>query len=232
MGDGAGESEVQHANPAVLAPHRIGRLEIVMHQAGVMGGRQAPSCLYVGVTDVAPVGTLVGHPPGQGLAFHQLQHEEDPALGHKGRDIGVGGGLGSVVATHIVDLDHVLVGQRGQGVSLGEPSLVGSRISGHGLHELDRDGAVELRIVGSVDDPHPSGGQPLEQQVTGELRSAVSSTEQSALESSEARGGHDGIVGGDRDLRDAEGIIAHGDPRIALPKRERHPARIITTCTW
>ena len=148
---GAGEAEVDHADPAVVADEHVVGLEVAVGDAGGVGGLEAAAGGEELAQDLAPAHRprqlrRVAEPAGQGLAANQLHRDEQPAV--------VGAGL--------VDLDDVGMRDLRQGLGLAQQALVALDL-GAAAHELERDLAVELVVVGGVDLAHRAGAEWLEQ---------------------------------------------------------------------
>ncbi|HEY8379440.1 MAG TPA: hypothetical protein VIK91_23270 [Nannocystis sp.] len=141
---GAGEAEIEHADAAVVADHGVARLEVAVDEAGLVRRREAAAGLNEGVEDLGPGALLAAAPGLQGLAADELHGDEDlvvvdPDLVDDG-DVGVR------------DLRHrlrlVVEAQAAVAVGGALPA-----------EDLERDLAIELGVVGGVDDAHLAGAE-------------------------------------------------------------------------
>jgi hypothetical protein len=161
---GEAEAEVEHAHAAVVAEHRVARLEVAMHEAGGVGRREAARGLHEHLDDLAPGAGLVLEPGLQGDAADQLHGDEDVA----------------VVGADLVDDGDVGVGDAGHRLGLAEQAGVGAGGPGPArcAQELDGDPAVELGVDGGVHDAHRADAEALQQ---GEATDAVTGGQEVAL---------------------------------------------------
>ena len=148
----ARQTEVHHADPAILADEDVVRLEVAMGDAGRMGRLEAATGRDEPAEDLAPAirSRQVGRfpePARQCLTPDQLHRDEQPA----------------VVGAGVVDLDDVGVIDLRQRLGLAEHQLVGRGDVGAVPHELERDPAIEPVIVGRVDLAHRARAQPLQE---------------------------------------------------------------------
>ncbi|MDA0160546.1 hypothetical protein OM076_09745 [Solirubrobacter ginsenosidimutans] len=133
-----GDPEVRDLDAAVGGDEQVLRLEIAMHDAGVVGVRE----------------------PGQ----YRLQHAGDlrdrgqpdvapqrPALEVLHCDVGR-----AVVLEEPMDRDDVRMPQRAGDARLREEALDQPRIRGPQVEFLERDVAVQAGLVGEIDDRHPA----------------------------------------------------------------------------
>ena len=108
----------------------------------------------------------------QGAPAQQLHRDEHPA----------------VYVAHVVDGDHVGVREAGQRLGLPLESGVGlGRQIGVGAQHLEGDLAVQLRVVGRVDDPRGAGAQALEDHEAADPNRLLGPREQASLDASEHR---------------------------------------------
>jgi hypothetical protein len=134
---GAGEAEVEDADAAVLADHAVLRLEVAVDQAGLVGGGEAGAGLPEDLEDLAPGSGLSLEPCPEGQAVDELHGDVDLV----------------VVGADLVDADDVGVGEAGHGLGLADQAGAGVLVGAVGVEQLDGDFALELLVVGGVDDP-------------------------------------------------------------------------------
>jgi hypothetical protein len=115
-------------------------------EAAGVGGGEAATDLQVHGDDLAPAPRGGGLPGAQGLALDVLHGEVDLA----------------VVLADLVDLDDVGVGQAGEGLGLAAAAGADVGVVAAGEDEFDCDLAVELLVVGGVDDAHAAGADAAE----------------------------------------------------------------------
>jgi hypothetical protein len=151
----AGEPEIGHPDPPVLADEHVLRLEVAVDDARpVRGGQPLASGAVEGQRVLQP-GKAGPLRAAQGLALHVLHGEEDLA----------------VEGANVVDGDDVRVGQPGDGLRLGE-ELGAHRCRSRPAprpEELDGHLAVELGVEGAVDHAHPTPAHGVEQHVASEV---------------------------------------------------------------
>ena len=139
----AGDPEVGDREPVALVEQQVARLDVAMHDAGVMrgvecaGGLAQPAQRGV-VGDRAPL----PQPVADRAAAHQLHHHEGAA----------------VVLADIVDRHHVRMRREARGRSRlaleAQPrAVVLGQVGGE---HLDRDGAVQDLVVRLPDAGHPA----------------------------------------------------------------------------
>ena len=154
---GAGEAEVEDADAAVVADDHVVGLEVAVHEADGVGRREAAPGLHVDGEQLAPAARRRGLPGAQGRAGDELHGDED--LRAEGADV--------------VDGDDVGVGEAGHRLGLAEEAggagAVGVLAA---AQELDGDLAVELGVVGGVDDAHTAGAEAAEHDVAAERLAA------------------------------------------------------------
>ncbi len=203
-GLGVAEAEVEDADAAVVADHRVARLEVAVDEAGGVRGGQAAAGLDEHGDDVEPAAGALLEPGLQGVAADELHGDEHVA----------------VVGADVVDDGDVGVGDAGHGLGLAEQAGLGSHgaAAGAGAQELDGDAAVELGVVGGVDDAHCAVAELLQE---GEAADAVAGGEEVALGRGPAvaadAGGRGAVehVGG-AGLGEADDLLAVDD-RVADP---------------
>ena len=180
-----GQSEVEDAGSAFAVDHHVVGLEVAMDHAGAVGRRETGSGREVHPKNVVGGAPLLTLPVGEGDAVDELHRDEDLA----------------VVDPDVVHRDHVRVRELGEGPRLLEQSVAiatGLPAIGRGaaLEELDRDLAIELRVVGREHHAHTSGAQPLQDDVpTDRLPSGDDSIAFTAGLRAQSRGGEGGIQG-------------------------------------
>jgi hypothetical protein len=136
-GLGAGEAEVEDADAAVVADHDVGGLEVAVDEAGRVGGREALAGLANMAGELGEGSPALALEPGaQGHAVHEFHGDVD--LAAEGADL--------------VDADDVGVGEPGHGLGLAQQAVAGQVLAGLGVEQLDGDLAVELLVVGGIDD--------------------------------------------------------------------------------
>ncbi|MCY1008945.1 hypothetical protein OV079_25985 [Nannocystis pusilla] len=145
----ADQAEVDHADPAVAADQDVVGLDVAVDEAGRVRRRQAARRLGEHRRDLAPAPTLLREPCPKGHAGDELHGDEHLVA----------------VEADLVDLDHVRVRQLGQRLGLAQQPILPARVrlAVAALQQLDRDLAVELRIVGRVDHSHRPGAEAAEQ---------------------------------------------------------------------
>ena len=142
-----GQAEVEQLYDAALVDEDVGGLDVAMHDA----------LLVCGVEGVGNLNGEVDHFNGRQTAAGGTLLQRFAAK-HLHRDEGVAFEL-----VDLIDGTDVRVIQRGCGLrfalELPDRGRVGCKVVGD---ELERDGPSKTRIVGFVDDPHPSGAQKLD----------------------------------------------------------------------
>jgi hypothetical protein len=141
-------------SPAGRARHVV-RLEVAVDQAGGVGGGQAAAGRAEDLEDRLRAARRGLQPAGQGLAGHVLHGREHLVAEHAG----------------VVHRDDVGVLQLGQRLGLAQHPGVGLGVAGRGgrAHQLERDGPIQLRVVGLVDHAHAAAADQLEHHVTADL---------------------------------------------------------------
>ena len=141
-----GEPEVEHLDALVGRHHQVGGLHVAVHDAGLVGAREALGGLQ--------------------RELDRLAHRDRPAAGEPRRDR-----LALVVRHHDVELavrrlldrvdrrDRGVVECRG-GPRLGDEALLGA-LARHQVRgqELERDRAAQLAVAGPVHDAHAAAAE-------------------------------------------------------------------------
>ncbi len=140
---GAGEPEVDDADSAVVADQDVVRLDVAVDQAGGVRGGQPAAGLHEDVDDIAEAALALGPPGGKVAA-------RDPLHGHE--DLIADG-------ADVVDGDDVGVRQARRGLRLAQQARACARRRGVGPQQLEREHAVQLRIVRLVDHAHAAAAE-------------------------------------------------------------------------
>jgi len=148
--DARGEAEVRDQGATVGVDENVVGLDVAVHQSLAVRGGDASGDLSEGVEELA--GGPVLAPLGQGGPGDELHHEVD---------------VGSVLA-YVVDAHDVGMPQSGERFGLGEQSSLRLLAGVAYGHHLDRDLAIELRVVGDVHDAHAAGAEGTSQDVATE----------------------------------------------------------------
>jgi hypothetical protein len=143
---GASQAEVDHAHAAVVAHDRVVGLEVAMHDTAAVGGGQPFGGLRVGVDDRIDRAGRVAHPSPQAAARHELHGDVDLAA----------------VDPAVEHLHHVRMGQPRQRLRLATQALLGIGIAAVRGEELERNGALEAGILGTVHHAHAALAEHLE----------------------------------------------------------------------
>ena len=134
----SGEPEVQDLYEAVVAPHRVGGLEVAMDELRLVCGHQPLPRLNERAKDFLPGGLRL-QPRIEPLAAHVLHGDEHL----------------TVMVTDLVNRDHVGMRQPSQRHRFAfEPLAVFWRGQIVLAQHLERDLAIELLVVGPVHRPH------------------------------------------------------------------------------
>jgi hypothetical protein len=155
---GAREAEVEHARAAVAADEHVVRLEVAVDDAGVVGGGEAAARPEEQRDDVAPRARPGGEPLLELDAVDEL-HRDPHAI------------AGRPDVEHADDVG-VREARERLGLALEATLGAGRRAVAVRLHELDRDAAIELRIVGRVDDSHAARAELVEHDVASDHAAA------------------------------------------------------------
>ncbi|MEZ4452108.1 MAG: hypothetical protein R3B09_21770 [Nannocystaceae bacterium] len=147
----AGEAEVHHPHPAVVAEHDVLGLDVAVDEPRGVGRREAAAGVEHHRQRLAPADPLI-EAGLEGDALDVLHRHPHPAL----------------IGAHVVDGDHVGVGEAGHRLGLAEHpgAEVVARLRGR--QELERDLPIELRIVAGVDDPDRAAADRPEDDVAAE----------------------------------------------------------------
>jgi hypothetical protein len=139
--EGAREAEVEDAGAAVVADEDVVGLDVAMDDAGRVRGGQAGAGLLEHGEDLSPAARPGGEPLAERAPADQLH-----------RDVhGVADGA------DLVDLDDVGMRDAGEGLGLAQQAGLAGRgplAAKSGQNDLDRQLALELLVVGGVDDAH------------------------------------------------------------------------------
>ncbi len=137
-----GEAEIEDFDPAFRGNHHVGRLQVPMDHAALVGGGQRLGQIGGEAEEVFGRQALVGDRLAERLAVDQLHGQKtDP-----------------VVFFDRVDGDDVGVIERREHLRLAFESRQPSGTAGLGSRQhLDRDPAVEAGIYAGVDLPHAAG---------------------------------------------------------------------------
>ena len=139
-----------------MADEDVVGFEVAMDELGGVGGCEAASGLAIDGEGLAPAarGSLL--PGAEGEAVDELHGDED---------------LAAREHADVVDGDDIGVGEAGHRLGLAQESggAGGFAVAGSAaVDELDGDLAVELGVVGGVDDAHAAGAEALEDDVASE----------------------------------------------------------------
>jgi hypothetical protein len=152
-----GQAEVHDAHAAVVVDHHVVGFEVAMDQAGGVGGRDAAGDVGEHAQSFGPARGTILRPRAEGLAGDELHG--DPDLLAVGADV--------------VDGDDVGVRQLGQRLGLAQQAGPVSALTAAGREDqLEGDLAVELGVVGGVDDAHGAGAEAVEEDVAADRRAA------------------------------------------------------------
>jgi hypothetical protein len=142
--DGLGQPEVGDLDPAVVGDEDVLGLDVAVHDPGaVRGGERGDDRLQQRERPRRRHRALLGDGVAQGVPGDQLHRQED----------------GAVVLALVVDRHDVGVRQLGRGARLAHEAggEVGA-VTEAGVHDLDRDGAVQAQVEGLVDRRHAAAG--------------------------------------------------------------------------
>jgi hypothetical protein len=128
-----------------------------MHQLGGVRGRQSAPRVAQHFEDLVRRASLGREPRREGHPVDEL-HRDEHAL---------------VPQPDVVHRDHVRVGQLGQRLRLAQQALLAVVAGEVGAQELEGHLAIELRIVGGVDDTHATLAEPFEHHVAAEHAAAL-----------------------------------------------------------
>jgi hypothetical protein len=151
-----GQAEVQDLDPPVRGQEDIGGLEVAVRDRLRVGGGEAMGHVYRGLDRLAQRQGALAQPFAQRLALEQLRD-----------DVGSTG-----VGPHVVDDDHVRVGESGHGPRFPLEPAEAVPIAGDVVgQDLDRHVAPEARVTSAVDLTHPPGPDEVEDLVRPQPRS-------------------------------------------------------------
>ena len=153
------ESKVEHDHPPLRREHDVLWLEVAMNEPRIMGGGQPLTRVEVELEDLpeaeARRARSVAGPALESLALDELHRDED----------------GVVHRADVMHRGHVAVVEPGHRPGFAEQAcvaFVGCRVT----EQLDRDAAIELRVVGRVHDTHAALTERFQDHVAPERRSA------------------------------------------------------------
>ena len=145
------QPEVGHLHPTIPADEQVGRLDVAMNEADrVCGGEPAPG-IEEGGDDLASARPLVLEPLGHRRALDEPHGDEH---------------LPAFVAD-VVDGDHVRMRQARHRLRLAEQALA-ARAHDRSAQDLERDLAIELRVVGGVDGRHAAFAEHIEDEIAAD----------------------------------------------------------------
>ena len=143
----SGQAEVQDLDPPVRGQEDVRGLEVAVRDRLRVGGGEAMGHVHRGLDRLPQRQGALAQPLAQRLAFEQLRD-----------DVGA-----TAVGPHVVDDDHVRVGEGGDGSRLPLESAEAVPIAGDVVGEdLDRHVATEPRVARAVDLTHPPGPDEVE----------------------------------------------------------------------
>jgi hypothetical protein len=152
------QAEVRHFDSPITADQYVVWLEVAVHEAGGVSGREAIACLEEN-QHLAPPVLLLRTPLPQGGAGHVLHGDENALFA-------------------LADVEHrhdVRMREHRQGLRFAKQarSLRAARRVPMHVHQLDGDLAPEVLVERGVDHAHAPAAQLLEQQVPTEASSAI-----------------------------------------------------------
>jgi hypothetical protein len=146
----AGQAEVHQAHAAVVADHDVVGLDVAVYEGGIMRGDEAAAGGAQHLEHVSPGAWGRREPGVEGLAGDEL-HRHPHLLAERAA---------------VVHRDDVGMLQAGHRLGLAEEAVAGViAVDLVGAQELEGDLAVELRIVGRIDDAHAPGTDPREDEI-------------------------------------------------------------------
>jgi hypothetical protein len=151
-GDVVRQPEVHHPHGAVARHHHVLGLEVAVHEAGVVGGREPVPRRRERVANLAPPARRRRQPGGQRRSFDELHRHEHPTVDRAGVVDDHDAGMGEA-------RDRLGLAQQAVAAGLGAGAL--RRV----VQKLERDLAIELRIVGGVDLPHAAATDQVQDHV-------------------------------------------------------------------
>jgi len=146
----AGNAEIGDAHDAVPIDEHVRRLEVAMHDARAVRRRETATRLEVDIDDLLP-GARLALPDREVRPFDELHHDR----------------RARAESDHLVDLHDVRVREARHRLGLADRAGV---VAVAGRDDLDRDLAIELRIVRGDDDAHAAGTDEAHQPVAADLR--------------------------------------------------------------
>jgi hypothetical protein len=152
----AGESEVEDLHVTVSGEKDVLGLQVPVHDAALVRGRESAGDLQREVDRLARVERRPGEPRPQGLSLEEL------------RD-----GVGDVALdAEIVDGEDVRMRQGGDRLGFPLEARARFRVAREMLwQDLDRDVAIQLRVAGAIDLSHPARAQRRQNLVRAEASS-------------------------------------------------------------
>ncbi len=135
-----GQAEVEHLHAAVARHHDVGGLQIAMHDALLVSGRQRFGDLHRQREDLPHRKSGRQHLPVQRLAFHQLHRQEMHAFR----------------LLDGIDGDDVRMVEGGDGARLSSKPIEAGRIEGHRRGQHLQGHVAAERAYRWRDRPHPS----------------------------------------------------------------------------
>ena len=136
---GAGEAEIHDLDEPFPRDHDVGRLQVAVHDSGVVGRGEPVGDLAREIEELARGQGPLRDQLAQGLAFHELHRH--PGHGLRYADV--------------VDGDDVGIVERGRGFGFAlEPRQVRGVGSELRREHLDRHAPIEPRVARRVDFPH------------------------------------------------------------------------------
>jgi len=144
----ARQAEVRHAHGAIVRDEHVVGLEVAVHDALRVGGGEPAAGVQEPPEHLAPVAGPRGEPLPERHAVDELHGDEHLAAER----------------ARVVYGDDVGVAQAGERLGLAQEARLRGRAEVL-AHQLDGDLAVELPIVGGVDDGRAAAPYGLEQHV-------------------------------------------------------------------
>ena len=156
---GAGQTEVDHQHPITGRQEDILRLEVSVYEASRVRCGQTAAGPPDHAQHLDDRAATAGEPGPQRLAGDELHGQEDAAS----------------IGTDVMNRDHVRMAELGQRLRLAQQALGGDlRLAARlGAEELERDLAIELWVVGRVDDPGRAGAYALEHHIAPDLNARL-----------------------------------------------------------
>ena len=153
----AGDAEVGDADAVVVADQQVVGLDVAVDEAGGVGRHEAAAGLHEHAQDLLPAARGLVEPAPHGAAGDEFHGDEDLTGVH----------------ADVVDGDDVGVGEAGEGLGLAQEeglAVAGAVAVDLAVHELDGDLAIELGVVGGVDDAHAAGAELVDDEVAADPR--------------------------------------------------------------